>query len=367
MTADPNIPGTLVQEIDTPALLIDLDIMESNIARMANFLEGKQAKLRPHYKSIKTPAIALEQIEAGAVGITCAKLDEAETLVNAGIKDVLIANEVVGRAKIAKLAGLARHADLMVAVDDAGNVRELSDAVATAGARLRVLVEVNVGNNRCGVEPGDDAVRLAHAVADAPGLVFAGLMGYEGFAMRIMPYSAREETVRKAMGLLLATRDAVEKSGLPVGIVSGAGSGTHAIVAGIPGVTEIQAGTYVLMDTDYRDAGLDFGLAITLLATIISRPRPNVAITDAGLKSLTTEHGMPELIGLPGAKLVGRLSEEHGKIELGDPSMKLAVGDRVRIIPSHLCTTMNLHDVVYGIRNGRIEVAWPISGRGKVR
>lgn len=366
MALYPDSPGMSKHDLDTPALLVDLDLLESNISRMARFLEGRQTRLRPHYKTIKTPAIALKQVAAGAIGITCAKVEEAETLVNAGIKDVLIANQVVGPRKIARLAGLARHADLMVAVDDPHNVDELSAGVSAAGARLRVLVEVNVGNNRCGVEPGEAAVVLARRVAEAPGLVFAGLMGYEGFCQRIENPSEREAATRKAMESLLETKRRVEASGLRVEIVSGGGTGTHAIIADIPGVTEIQAGTYVLMDTDYRDLGIDFGCALTLLATVISRPNPHVAIADAGLKAMTNDHGMPELVGVPGGKLI-RLSEEHSKIELADPSIGLRPGDRVEFIPSHACTTVNLHDRLYGIRGGRLEVVWPIEGRGKFR
>lgn len=366
MAPDFNYPGIAKQELDTPALLVDLDVMESNITRMARLLEGGSARLRPHYKTNKTPAIALKQVEAGAIGITCAKVSEAETLVNAGIKDLLIANQVVGPQKIARLAGLARHAEMMVAVDDPRNVDELSAAMTLAGATLRVLVEVNVGNNRCGVEPGESAVRLAHRVADAPGLVFAGLMGYEGFCQRIKEMSAREAAARAAMEKLLQTKATAESEGLLVGIISVGGTGTHEIVSRIPGITEIQAGTYVVMDTDYRDLGIDFRCALTLLATVISRPRPEMAIVDVGLKGLTTDHGTPELIGVPGAKLT-RLSEEHAKIELGDPTVKLEPGDRVEIIPSHACTTINLHDTLYGIRRGRLEVVWPVAGRGRCR
>jgi len=366
MAPDPNFPGLLKEELDTPALLVDLDLMESNILRMARFMYGTSARLRPHYKTHKTPAIARKQAEAGAIGITCAKVEEAETLVNAGIRDILIANQVVGPKKIARLAGLARHADLMVAVDDARNVDDLSTGMVAAGARLRVLVEVNVGNNRCGVEPGEAAVRLAHHVAEAPGLVFAGLMGYEGFCQRIQDLAERERMARGAMAKLIATRDMVEAAGLEVGIVSGGGTGTHAIVSTFLGVTEVQAGTYVVMDTDYRDLGIDFGCALTLLATVISRPNPETAILDVGLKGITIDHGIPELIGVPGGRIT-RLSEEHAKVELSDPAVKLVPGDKVEIIPSHACTTISLHDTLYGIRNGRLEVVWPVAGRGKFK
>lgn len=366
MPIDANYPGMDKRDLDTPALLVDLDVVESNIARMARFVERHGLRLRPHYKTHKTPAIALKQMEAGAIGITCAKVEEAETLVNAGIKDILIANQVIGRRKIARLMGLARHANLMVAVDDVRNVADLSAGAVAAGAALRVLVEVNVGMNRCGVEPGEPAVGLAHRVVEAPGLMFAGLMGYEGFCQRIKDPVEREATTRLAMGKLIQTKELVEARGLAVEIVSGGGSGTHAITATIAGMTELQTGSYVVMDTDYRDLGVECGCALTVLATVISRTTPGAAITDAGLKAMTDDHGTPEAIGVPGGKLV-RLSEEHSRIELADVSVKLDPGDKVEIIPSHACTTINLHDNMYGIRKGRLEVVWPIAGRGKFR
>lgn len=366
MSIDANYPGMDKGELDTPALLVDLDVLESNIARMAGFVASHGLRLRPHYKTHKTPAIALKQMEAGAIGITCAKVEEAETLVNAGIRDILIANQVIGRRKITRLMGLARHANLMVAVDDAENVADLSAAAVAGGASLRVLVEVNVGMNRCGVEPGSPAVELAHRVADAPGLVFTGLMGYEGFCQRIKDFAERAATTRQAMQKLIKTKEMVEASGLKVEIVSGGGSGTHAITGEIAGMTELQTGSYVVMDTDYRDLGLDFGCALTLLATVISRTTPGAAITDAGLKAMTDDHGMPEVKAVPGGRLV-RLSEEHSRIELSDASVGLRPGDKVEIIPSHCCTTINLHDSMYGIRKGRLEVVWPIAGRGKFR
>lgn len=365
MSIDANFPGIAKQEMDTPALLVDLDSMEANITRMDRFLAGKGMRVRPHYKTHKTPAIALKQLEAGAIGITCAKVEEAETLVSAGVKDILIANEIVGRKKIARLAGLARHANLMVAVDDPRNVEELSEGMSATGAWLRVLVDINVGMNRCGIEP-EDAPALAQRVAGAPGLLFVGVMGYEGHCQTVKGFEERQAATRQAMDRLLKAKELVEAGGLKVEVVSGGGTGTHAIDADIPGITEIQAGSYVVMDRDYRDAGIDYANALTILATIISRPVPGRAIADVGMKGMTTDHGMPELVSVPGGRLA-RLSEEHAVLELTDPSVKLEPGDKVEFIPGHCCTTMNLHDKVYGMRGGRLEVVWPIAGRGKFR
>jgi len=352
-------------EIDTPALLVDLDLMEANITRMNRFLAGKGVRVRPHYKTHKTPAIAIMQLEAGAIGITCAKVEEAETLVFAGVKDILIANEIVGNKKIARLAGLARYANLMVAVDDPKNIEDLSQGMVAMNAYLRVLVDINVGMNRCGVEP-ERAPDLARLVAKTPNLVFAGVMGYEGHCQTIKDPEEKRVATRQAMERLLHARDNVESIGLEVEIVSCGGTGTHAIDANTPGITEIQAGSYVFMDRDYRDAGIDYHCALTVLGTVISKPSKDRAIADVGLKGMSTDHGLPELIGVPGGRLL-RLSEEHALIDMSEASKQLEPGDKVEFIPGHCCTTANLHDKLYGVRNGRLEVVWPIVGRGKFR
>lgn len=357
--------GSPMEEIDTPALVINLPAMERNIKRMAGFFAGKQARLRPHAKTHKCAIIAQKQLEAGnAVGITCAKLGEAEMLVAGGIRDILIANQIVGPTKIARLAGLARHADLMVAVDDAANVAELGAAAVAAGSELRVLVEVNIGMNRCGVEPGEPALALARFVAETPGLRFMGLQGYEGHLVMLPNPEERRQKALAAMQTLVETRRFIESHGLPVAIVSGGGTGTYNISSTVPGVDEIQAGSYVFMDTKYRSVGIDFECALTVLATVISRPTPTIAITDAGHKVATTEFGLPELKDLPGAALV-RFSEEHGKIEFAEPNRDLKPGDKVEYIVSHGCTTINLHDRYFGVRNGRLEAVWDIAGRGQ--
>ncbi|MHB1004277.1 MAG: DSD1 family PLP-dependent enzyme [Chloroflexota bacterium] len=357
--------GSPVDEIDTPALLIDLPAMERNIERMAKFFADKPAKLRPHAKTHKCPIIAQKQLAAGnAVGITCAKLGEAEMLVAGGIQDILIANQIVGSHKIARLMGLAHHANLMVAVDDPGNVTELGAAAVAAGLELRVLVEVNIGMNRCGVEPGEPALSLARFVADTKGLRFTGLQGYEGhLVMNPSPEERRQRTLA-AMKMLVDTRRLLEANGVPVEIVSGGGTGTHYITGTIPGIDEIQAGSYVFMDTKYRSVGIDFETALTVLATIISRPTPDIAVTDAGMKAMTSEFGVPEVKGIEGATLA-KLSEEHGKIEFAHPNQDLKIGDKVQMIVSHGCTTINLHDRYFGIRDGRLETVWDIAGRGK--
>ncbi len=354
-------------DLDTPALVIDVPAMERNIARMDAFFAGKKAKLRPHAKTHKCPTISHKQLKAGhAVGITCAKLGEAEVLAAAGIRDILIANEIVGPQKIARLVGLAHHADVMVAVDDPVNVEQLSAAAADAGVRLRVLVEVNIGMNRCGVEPGEPALELARKVAEARGLRFMGLQGYEGHLVMHPNLDERRQRTLAAMKSLVDTRRLIERAGLEVAIVSGGGTGTYDITGTVEGVDEVQAGSYVFNDVRYRSVGAHFDCALTVLATVISRPTPTLAITDAGHKVLTSEFGLPELRGVEGASLT-RLSEEHGKVEFEVPNRELRPGDKVEFIPSHGCTTINLFDCYHAVRDDRLEAVWDIAGRGKSR
>jgi D-serine deaminase-like pyridoxal phosphate-dependent protein len=357
--------GCAKDVIDTPALLIDLPVMERNIARMAAFFADKPAKLRPHIKTHKCPIIAQKQLAAGnAVGITCAKLGEAEVMVEGGIKNVLIANQIVGGQKIARLAALARHAEITVAVDDPQNVADLAAAALTAGSTIGVLVEVNVGLNRCGVEPGEPALALARVVAESKGLRFLGLQGYEGHVVMNPNAVERREKALAAMAKMVETRRLIERSGLPVQITSGVGTGTYNFSGAVPGIDEVQAGSYVFMDTRYRSVGIDFECALTVLATVISRPTSTIAVTDAGSKVLSFEFAMPEVRGISGATLK-QLSEEHGTVVFDAPNHDLKIGDKIEFIPSHGCTTINLHDRYFALRDGHLEAVWPVAARGK--
>lgn len=358
--------GCYKDQLDTPILLIDLDIMESNIAKMADYFSKTQSDLRPHTKTHKTPIIAHKQINAGAIGVTCAKLGEAEVMVSSGIKDILIANEIVTEQKIAKLVGLAKHADIMVAVDDPQNVENLSIAAHKMKASLRVLVEVNTGMNRCGVSPGKSALELARKVLRSKNLVFSGLMGYEGHTVTIPNFAERKRETEKSLSLLIETKELLKKDGIETKIISGGGTGTYNITGQYPGITEVQAGSYVFMDTYYRNVLQDFDCALTILTTVISRPNNNTAIVDAGMKSVTKEFGMPEVKNIDGAKVIS-LSEEHGKMDISESDTDLKPGDKIELIPSHCCTTINLHDKFFCIRNDILESIWDIAGRGKVR
>jgi D-serine deaminase-like pyridoxal phosphate-dependent protein len=353
-------------ELDTPALLIDLDVMEGNIQKMADFFKTVNAEIRPHVKTHKTPIIAHKQIEAGAIGVTCAKLGEAEAMIHAGIRDVLIANQIVGAQKIARLINLAKHSEIMVAVDDPNNVDQLSAAARAKGVSLRVLIEVNTGMNRCGTEPGQPTLALAQHILKSKGLTFEGLMGYEGHVIANPNRIEREIATRKAVNLLIDTQNFLEENGIPVKIMSGGGTGTYAITGSYPEITEVQAGSYVFMDATYRKSegvGDQFGCALTLLTSVVSRPEPTRVIIDAGLKVLAKEFGLPQPVGVEGLELIG-LSEEHGKLT-ADVSVNLKPGDKIELLPTHCCTTVNLHDRYYGIRNGIVESVWEIAARGK--
>ena len=357
--------GRRIADLDTPALLVDLDAFEYNLATMAAFFRGRPSHLRPHAKTHKCPEIARRQLAAGAEGITCAKVGEAEVLAQAGIDDILIANQVVGPLKIARLVELAARVRLTVAVDEPGNVADLSRAAQARGVTLRVLVEVDIGMGRCGVQPGAEALDLARQVARAGRLELAGLMGYEGHLVGIQDPAERKVKVEAAMTLLMETQALLARSGLPAGVVSGGGTGTYDVTGSFPGVTEVQAGSYVFMDTHYRAVRPEFRTSLALLATVISRNKPARLITDAGMKVLTTDMGLPEVQGVPGAKLL-RLSEEHGLIEVADPGqVPLGSGDKITLLPSHCCTTINLHDTLFAVRNGVVEDVWAIAGRGR--
>jgi D-serine deaminase-like pyridoxal phosphate-dependent protein len=357
--------GTRKWELDTPALCLDAAALERNIARMGAYFNARPAKLRPHSKTHKCPTIAWMQLKAGAIGITCAKLSEAEMLAGAGIRDILIANQIVSPQKIARLVNLAAYSEVMVAVDSVENAVALSAAAQAKGVRLRVLIEVDTGMARCGLPPGQASLELARAIAPLAGLRFEGIMGYEGHTVMIPDAVERRKAAEEAVGKLVATSDLLRANGIPVGIVSAGGTGTYDFTGNYPGVTEIQAGSYATMDAKYRDVGLDFELALTIVARVISVNQAGVAIIDAGLKTLTSEFGMPRVIRPAGWTFI-RFSEEHGQLQR-DGGGELRPGDVVELVPSHGCTTINLYDAYYVTRNDVLEAVWPIAGRGCVR
>jgi len=366
MSPEPK-PGTPYLSLDTPALLLDLDAFNHNVRLMAQFFAGRPTALRPHAKTHKCPEIARRQLDAGAIGITCAKLGEAEVMVEAGIDDILIANQVVGALKIDRLTDLAARSRTMVAVDDAANVEQLSAACQAKGVTLRILVEVDIGMHRCGVLPGQAALELAQKVAQAPGLQLAGLMGYEGHLVQIRDPQDRQTKVLEALRPLQDTRDLLERNGLPVEIVSGGGTGTYDVSGTNPPMTEIEAGSYVFMDSTYRQTRPEFEQALYILSTVVSRPTPERVVTDAGRKTISNDFGFPVPLGAPGATIKS-LSEEHGLLTLADPdAVSLRPGEKMRFVPSHCCTTTNLHDQLYVIQDQTLVGIWPIAARGRAQ
>jgi D-serine deaminase-like pyridoxal phosphate-dependent protein len=354
---------TCLTEVETPSLLVDLDAMQRNISKMADYFKDKETKLRPHTKTHKSPVIARKQIDAGAIGICCQKLSEAEVMASAGIKNILITNEIVNPEKILRLINLSKYSPIIVALDNLDVARLMSKLALKAETSQDFVIEVNVGLNRCGVLPGKETLAFAKALLNLKGLRFRGLMGYEGPFFDLVDFQKRKAAATQRNKLLIETAGLLENAGLDVEIVSAGSTGTYNITGAYAGITEIEPGSYVFMDTQYmRLEKVGFESSLTLLTTVISRPTSERVVVDAGLKAITKEFGIPKVRNVAGAELVG-LSEEHGIMKVQD-TCKLRVGDKIQLIPSHCCTTCNLHDRYYGIRNERVETVWPISGRG---
>jgi D-serine deaminase-like pyridoxal phosphate-dependent protein len=358
---DQDLIGRHKSEIDTPALLLYMDAVERNIVKMAEFFSDKECKLRPHIKTHKLPLIAHKQIEAGAMGITCAKLGEAKIFFESGIKDILIANEIVGDKKIQRLVNLSGYGNLIACVDHFENAKDISEAASRLGRKINILVEVNVGLNRCGVRPGKPALELVQEIAKLKYLVFRGIMGYEG-GMFIEDLEEKKKECKERNRLLVQTKELIEKDGFPVEIVTAGGSNTFNLTGLYQGITDIQVGSYVTMDSHNAYYGLDFEQAITVLTTVISRIEKERAVTDAGMKSLSTDEGLP--ICKEAGIIVSRLNEEHGHLRIENPDHDLSVGDKIEMVPSHGCTTVPLHDRYVIIRNDYVESVTEIRARG---
>jgi D-serine deaminase-like pyridoxal phosphate-dependent protein len=351
---------TSVADIPTPALVVSLAALERNIARMAAFFADGDCRLRPHFKAHKTPAIARRQLAAGSCsGITCATVAEAE-LAATFCDDVLLANEIVDAAKCRRVAEIARTVTMSLAVDSEVGVRAAAAAARAAGSVIGVLIDLDVGQHRCGVAPGADALRLAHLVAATRGLELRGVMGYEGHVQPVRSREERTAQARASMDALVGTAELLRRERLPCPIVSAGGSGTYDISGRVSGVTEIQAGSYALMDSDYAAVGLPFEQAFWLLGTIISRPTADRCVADCGHKAATKDHGMPIVDGVPGA-VITAFNDEHAVIQV-PPSSSLQIGDRVWLVPSHTDPTVNLHDVLYVVDGERVVDMWGVDG-----
>jgi D-threonine aldolase len=342
-------------DIDTPALILDLDIAEENIRAMGAYFAARPQNLRPHFKTPKTPEIARRQRAAGAIGITASKLGEVEVLARAGLGPVLLANQIAGAQKIDRFFAASARVELIGTVESAFNVRELEAGAARAGRSADVIIEVDTGMHRCGTASPEETIELARLIMRSR-LNYRGVMGYEGHAVLIPDAEKRIAIARKALTTLSGHVEALRGAGLAPEIVSAGGTGTFDIAGNWPEVTEVQAGSYVFMDGAYRIVRPDLGRpALTILATVISR-RGERAIIDAGMKSLTNEFGPP--VGKTIPVKVAALSEEHGHLAAGESSLE--AGSKVELIPSHNDTTINLHSEYYVVRGDEVIATWPI-------
>jgi D-serine deaminase-like pyridoxal phosphate-dependent protein len=349
-------------DIPTPALLVDVPALDRNIERMARFFADRPCKVRPHFKAHKTPEIARRQLAGGSCsGITCATVAEAE-IAAALCDDLLIANEIVTPDKCRRAAALAASARVTVAIDSSDGLARLAVAAREAGVTVGVLVDVNVGQDRCGVAPGEAALALAREASATGHIELRGVMGYEGHLQPVAERTERQSRARAAIGALIATADLLESHGLPCRVVSAGGTGTFDICGQIPGVTEIQAGSYALMDTDYVRLGLPFEQAFSVLGTIVSRPAADRCVADCGHKATTKDHGQPAVKTLPGPRLTA-LNDEQAVIAR-PPDAAEQTGDQVELWPSHTDPTLNLHDVIYALDGEAVIGVWPIAARG---
>jgi D-serine deaminase-like pyridoxal phosphate-dependent protein len=345
-------------EIETPALLVDLDAMDQNLRTMAQFFGAQSAKLRPHFKNHRVLELAARQMEHGAIGITCARLWQAERLLQIGIRNILIANEVAGETSLRRFVELSREAPVLIAVDNTSVVREMARLARNAKVTLHVLVDVDLGLKRCGMPPGEAAVSLALTVA-AEGLAFRGIMGYEGHLQPLVSGPEKQAAVSQAMHSLISTKQQMEASGLRVEIVSCGGTGDYEIAGAYPGVTENQAGSYLLMDTWYAPYAPNFRPALSVLTTVISKTDGARVVLDAGVKAISGERGLPSVKEMPGLKLRA-LHAEHAPVEILEPVDKLDVGDKLELAVQYHDGTIQLHDRMYGVRNGSVECIFSI-------
>jgi D-serine deaminase-like pyridoxal phosphate-dependent protein len=364
VSQDPRI-GQAIEDLDTPTLLLDRAASDRNLARMALFFADRKSKLRPHFKNHKCVTLAKRQLAAGnAVGITCAKLGEAEILADHGVTNLLIANQVVGVVKVRRLAELARKARVAVAVDHIDQVEAISQAAVAAGSTVHLLVEVDIGMGRCGLPPGEGVVALAKQIEKFPGVKLDGIQAYEGHLVNVIDRDQRRSQSQAAMQLAIDTRRLLEKSGIPVTCLSGCSSATYDSTGAMDGVDEIQAGTYATMDRQYYRLAPEFEIAMSLLVRVISRPTVDKAVLDVGVKGAGGEFGVPGIKDYPDVVVPFFLAEEHVVV---NNSPNWSIGQPLHLIPSHACTTCNLHREFVVHENGRVVDVWPIEASGLLR
>jgi len=360
------------QDIPTPALILDLDCFEHNLEKMATHLE-QRVQLRPHAKTHKCPTIAKRQIAMGARGICVAKLSEAEVMASAGVVDILITSQIVSKPKIEKLIKLAATCPgLMVVVDHPAVAKDLIQSTEAAKTPLNLLIDVDGGNHRTGCHPGRPALELAEMISSSRWLKLRGLQCYAGHAAHVTGFEARKRSSEEALARALASKELIERNGIPVEGLSGGSTGTYNVDVGIEGFTELQAGSYIFMDLDYRRIGgngnaqfRDFECALSVLCTVISQSHPDLATVDGGFKAFSTDKPfVPELKDISGVNFRWA-GDEHGILELKEPGRKIRLGDRLEFIPPHCDPTVNLYDFIYAVRGDRVEEVWPVEARGR--
>ncbi|PKB72259.1 MAG: hypothetical protein BZY87_01200 [SAR202 cluster bacterium Io17-Chloro-G6] len=360
--------GTPVEELDTPALVVDLDVMDRNIQTFQGYFKDSEAKARPVVTSHLCPQIARKQLDTGGTvgGIAVTTLGEAEVFANAGFSDILLANQVVTVAKIRRLCALAGQTSIGIAVDSSDNARQLSQGAVEAGVELRVLVEIEAGMGRCGVSPGIETVALAQRVSGLPGLKFEGIMGSVPGPKGDDAPSQHESKTRDNLQIVLDNAEAIEQAGITVAVVSVGGTHCYAQALQMPGVTEVRAGRYPLMDHRLRSFLPELAPAARVLASVISHPTDGMAVLDAGHKATAPDQGRPILEGIDGAAAT-RFSAEHGIVELeGDAQSKLDPGDKAWLVPYELGACVNQYDYFRAAKGGKLEGFWPISARGRL-
>lgn len=362
--------GDRLEDVDTPALILDLDAFENNLRSMQALAESHGMALRPHAKAHKCPEISLRQVALGARGVCCQKVTEAVPFVQAGITDILITNEVVGRPKLELLAQLASRVHLSVCVDHPEALKALSAALDAQHSFADVLVEVDIGQKRCGVQTHAEAVALADLTVRLPNVRFAGVQAYHGGVQHKRDFDLRQRAAQKGTKTAAGFVDALRQAGYACEVVSGGGTGSAMFDAASGVFTELQPGSYAFMDADYGalewGAVADLRHALYLWGTVISVPTAQRAVLDIGLKSTTAESGLPQPAAVPGVRCIA-LNDEHCILMADDPAMRPALGEKLKLIPGHCDPTFNLHDELVVVRNGLVEALWPISARGLSR
>ncbi|MDQ2092265.1 3-hydroxy-D-aspartate aldolase BhcC [Marimonas arenosa] len=369
----PALPGMDEADIQTPALVLDLDALERNIKKMGDYARAHGMRHRVHGKMHKSVDVAkLQEKLGGAVGVCCQKVSEAEVFARGGIKDILVSNQVRDPLKLDRLAQLPKlGARTIVCVDDIANVEELSQAAQKHGTEIEILVEIDCGAGRCGVTTTEDVVAIAKAAQAAPNLKFTGIQAYQGAMQHLDSYEDREAKLDTAIAQVKDAVDGLKAEGIDCELVSGGGTGSYYFESNSGVYNELQCGSYAFMDADYGrildkdgkriDQG-EWENAFFILTSVMSHAKADKAIVDAGLKAQSVDSGLPVVYGRTDVKYI-KCSDEHGVVE--DPDGVLKVGDKLRLVPGHCDPTANVHDWYVGVRNGKVETLWPVSARGK--